>query len=185
MRPKREGGGVAAVTYSLARAREAGLLPVARRMAAHNACKTCAVGMGGQRGGMRNEAGSFPEVCKKSIQAQAADMQPPIDEAFVRTHDVATLERWTSRELEHAGRIGFPLVWRAGDTHFRRVGWDEALAAAADAFRAAAPDRTFLYASGRSSNEAGFLLQCFARVYGTNNVNNCSYYCHQASSVAL
>src|SRR6185503_12741117 len=35
------------------------------------------------------------------------------------------------------------------------------------------------------SNEAGFLLQLFARLYGTNNVNNCSYYCHQASGVGL
>ena len=25
----------------------------------------------------------------------------------------------------------------------------------------------------------------FARLYGTNNVNNCSYYCHQASGVGL
>src|SRR5690606_28647011 len=41
------------------------------------------------------------------------------------------------------------------------------------------------YFSGRSSNEAGFLLQLFARLYGTNNVNNCSYYCHQASGVGL
>ena len=48
-----------------------------------------------------------------------------------------------------------------------------------------APDETFWYFSGRSSNEAGFLLQLFARLYGTNNVNNCSYYCHQASGVGL
>src|SRR5262249_61770942 len=34
-------------------------------------------------------------------------------------------------------------------------------------------------------NEAGFLLQLFARLYGTNYVNNCSYYCHQASGVGL
>lgn len=47
------------------------------------------------------------------------------------------------------------------------------------------PDRTFFYSSGRFSNEAGFLLQLFARVFGTNNINNCSYYCHQASGVAL
>ena len=46
-------------------------------------------------------------------------------------------------------------------------------------------DRSFFYASGRSSNEAGFILQLFARVFGTNNVNNCSYYCHQASGVGL
>ena len=186
MRAKRSGGGLAALRYSLAKAREAGgLTPLARRLAAHNACKTCAVGMGGQRGGMRNEAGSFPEVCKKSIQAQAADMRPPIAESFFRTHDVAALERLSGRELEAAGRIGFPLVWRDGDGHFRRASWDEALGLAAAAFRATTPDRTFFYASGRSSNEAAFLLQSFARAYGTNNVNNCSYYCHQASSVAL
>ena len=185
MRPRRSGGGFAAIGYSLAKAREAGFVELTRRIASNNACKTCALGMGGQHGGMRNEAGSFPEVCKKSVQAQAADMQPPIDDAFVRTHDVRTLEGWTSRQLEHAGRLGFPMLWREGETHLRRIGWEKALGVAADALRAATPDRTFFYASGRSSNEAGFLLQCFARVYGTNNVNNCSYYCHQASSVAL
>ena len=47
------------------------------------------------------------------------------------------------------------------------------------------PEETFWYFSGRSSNEAGFLLQIFARIYGTNNINNCSYYCHQASGVGL
>ncbi|MBM3289874.1 MAG: FdhF/YdeP family oxidoreductase, partial [Candidatus Hydrogenedentes bacterium] len=51
--------------------------------------------------------------------------------------------------------------------------------------RAAHPDETFFYFSGRSSNEAGFLLNLFARLYGTNNVNNCSYYCHQASGAGL
>ena len=29
------------------------------------------------------------------------------------------------------------------------------------------------------------MLQLLARAFGTNNVNNCSYYCHQASSVGL
>jgi molybdopterin-dependent oxidoreductase alpha subunit len=186
MRPRRSGGGFAALRYSLAKARESGgMLELGRRLSTRNACKTCAVGMGGQQGGMRNEAGSFPEVCKKSVQAQAADQQPPIAEAFLREHDVATLERWTSRQLEHAGRLGFPMLWREGDRHLRRIGWDEALAVAAAALRATTPDRTFFYASGRSSNEAGFLLQSFARAYGTNNVNNCSFYCHQASTVTL
>src|SRR5262249_37463445 len=143
--------------------------------------KSRAVGMRG----MRNERGSFPEVCKKGVQAQAADMQPPIGDGFFRTCDLDALERLSSRELEAAGRLGFPLLWRNGEQHLRRIGWAEALEVAAAALRAAAPERTFLYASGRSSNEAAFLLQCFARVYGTNNVNNCSYYCHQASSVAL
>ena len=70
------GGGVAAIAYALRKGREAGgLWRLYRRMRHRNACKTCALGMGGQRGGMVNEAGHFPEVCKKSLQAQAADMQ--------------------------------------------------------------------------------------------------------------
>jgi molybdopterin-dependent oxidoreductase alpha subunit len=156
-----------------------------RRMQTHNACKTCAVGMGGQGGGMRNEVGSFPEVCKKSIQAQAADMQPPIPERFFAEHSVADLECWSARRIEAAGRLGFPIMWRVGETQFRRISWSEAYRTAAAALRDAAPARTFFYSSGRSSNEAAFLLQCFARVFGTNNVNNCSYYCHQASGVAM
>jgi len=182
----RSAGGLAAVRYTLAKARGAGgVIRLTRRLAASNACKTCAVGMGGEHGGMRNEAGSFPEVCKKSVQAQAADMQPPIEDAFFRRHAVAELERMTPRELEQAGRLGFPVLWQHGETHFRRVSWPEAHALAAAAMRATPPERAFFYASGRSSNEAGFLLQCVARLYGTNNVNNCSYYCHQASGVAL
>jgi molybdopterin-dependent oxidoreductase alpha subunit len=55
----------------------------------------------------------------------------------------------------------------------------------AERFRRTDPDRSFFYSSGRSSNEAGFVLQLLARLYGTNNINNCSYYCHQATSVAL
>lgn len=182
----RAGGGLAAVRYTLRKARAAGgVVRLTRRLQSHNACKTCAVGMGGQSGGMHNERGSFPEVCKKSVQAQAADMQPPISESFFAEHPVTSLERWSARELEAAGRLGFPVIWRTGDTHFRRLPWTEALAIAAVALRSAKPERTFFYSSGRSSNEAAFLLQCFARVFGTNNVNNCSYYCHQASGVAL
>jgi len=29
------------------------------------------------------------------------------------------------------------------------------------------------------------VLQLLARLYGTNNVNNCSYYCHRATGVGL
>src|SRR5262249_38848802 len=45
--------------------------------------------------------------------------------------------------------------------------------------------QVFFYSSGRSSNEAAFLMQLVARAYGTSNIHNCSYYCHAASGVAL
>jgi molybdopterin-dependent oxidoreductase alpha subunit len=186
-RPRvRAGGGLAAVGYVLKKGREAGgLLPLYRRLRSNNACKTCAVGMGGQQGGMVNEAGRFPEVCKKSVQAQAGDMAGPISEALFRETSLAELARRSSAELERLGRLAFPVIAGEGDSHFQRVAWTEALDLAGAALRAAPPEEVFFYASGRSSNEAAFLLQLVARAYGTANIHNCSYYCHAASGVAL
>ena len=178
----KSGGGLQALVYSYRKARESGgVVRFWRRMRQRNACKTCALGMSG----MHNEAGSALEVCKKSFQAQAADMQPPISEEFFRQHALADLLRWDHKDLEDAGRIGFPLVLEPGASHCTRISWERALDLAAEALRSTPPREALVYASGRSSNEAAFLLQCFARAYGTNNVNNCSYYCHQASGVGL
>jgi molybdopterin-dependent oxidoreductase alpha subunit len=180
------GGGLAAVLYVLRKGREAGgVLRLYRRLRSRNVCKTCARGMGGQQGGMVNEAGHFPEVCKKSVQAQAGDMAGAIDEGFFRRTSLAELERMTSAELERLGRLAFPILAEERDTRFRRVSWLEALDRAAAGLRASAPEEAFFYSSGRSSNEAAFLLQLVARAYGTANIHNCSFYCHAASGVAL
>lgn len=181
----KSGGGWAAIWYSIEKSIEAGSLEFWRRMLSKNSCKTCAVGMGGQNGGMRNEVGHFPEFCKKSVQAMAADMQPAIDDRFFAETPLERLRAMSSRELENLGRLARPLSWRAGATHLEPIDWNEALNRTASALRQADPRRTFFYSSGRSSNEAAFLLQWLARVYGTNNVHNCSYYCHQASGVGL
>ena len=180
------GGGVRAILYSLKKGREAGgILKLYRAMRTRNSCKTCALGMGGQKGGMVNESGSFPEVCKKSLQAMVADMQPGIDPNFWRDHPIEQLRRFSPRRLESLGRLVHPLRYRRGAEHFETIGWQEAIDSIVAKLKSTSPDKSFWYFSGRSSNEAGFLLQLLARVYGTNNVNNCSYYCHQASGVGL
>ncbi|MBK9385261.1 MAG: FdhF/YdeP family oxidoreductase [Planctomycetes bacterium] len=180
------GGGMAALRYSLKKAREAGgFLKLWKRLRSKNACKTCALGMGGQKGGMVNEKGHFPEVCKKSIQAQAGDMQAPISEDYFRRTPITAMARLDSHGFEHLGRLAFPIVAEPGATHFRRASWEEAYAKTAEALKAAPPHEAFFYASGRASNEAAFLWQLVARAYGSPNVHNCSFYCHQASGVAL
>ena len=178
-------GGFAAMKYVFAKGRSVGTVALYKRLRSKNACKTCALGMGGQQGGMVNEAGHFPEVCKKSVQAQAADMGRTVSEADLARLSVEDLAALTSAQAEALGRLTFPIVCSPDDTHFRRVSWNEAMTVAGNALASTTPDRTFWYASGRSSNEAAFLMQVAARAYGTNNVNNCSYYCHQASGVAL
>lgn len=165
--------------------RSGGVLRMLRALRSKNACKTCALGMGGQLGGMVNEAGRFPEVCKKSIQAMAADMQGGIHPHFFSDFSLESLRGFSPRELEAAGRLIEPLYSGPLDSHYRAISWDEAIDRIAKKLHKSSPRETFFYLSGRSSNEAGFLLHLFARLYGTNNVNNCSYYCHQASGVAL
>jgi hypothetical protein len=70
-----------------------------------NACKTCALGMGGQRAAWSTRPASFPEVCKKSLQAMAADMQGAIKPEFWSTYSIAQLQAFSPRELESCGRL--------------------------------------------------------------------------------
>jgi molybdopterin-dependent oxidoreductase alpha subunit len=180
------GGGFRAVLYTFKKAREAGgLWKFWKAMRSKNACKTCALGMGGQAGGMVNEAGHFPEVCKKSFQAMVADMQGAVKPTFFETYSVPQLRAFTPYQMEHAGRLVQPVILEKGSQHYRPIEWADAMERIAATLRRTTPEESFFYFSGRSSNEAGFLLQLFARLYGTNHVNNCSYYCHQASGVGL
>jgi len=186
MKKVTSGGGWPAIKYTFSKAREAGgLRKLWKAMRSNNTCKTCALGMGGQQGGMVNESGHFPEVCKKSLQAMVADMQGAITDEFFSTYSIEQLRRFTPRELEHAGRLTKPLLAVRGESYYRPISWEEAFDKVVEKLNEVSANETFWYFSGRSSNEAGFLLQMFARLYGTNNVNNCSYYCHQASGVGL
>jgi molybdopterin-dependent oxidoreductase alpha subunit len=186
MKKRTSGGGWQAIRYTFYKARQAGgIWKLWKAMRSRNACKTCALGMGGQAGGMVNEAGRFPEVCKKSLQAMVSDMQGGIAPDFFSTYSVAQLQRFSPRELENCGRLTQPVRHVRGENYYQTTSWDDALTRIADKLRSITPDESFWYTSGRSSNEAGFLVQLFARLYGTNNVNNCSFYCHQASGVGL
>ena len=178
------GGGPKKVLYALQTATRIGLANTAKALTSKNACKACGLGMGGQRGGMVNEQDEFPAVCNKSVQAQSTDIQPgiPIE---VLTHSLEDLRELDGHELEHLGRLAFPIFKAQGSDRFEQVSWEWAYDHAAKRFAATPASRTFFYSSGRSSNEAGFVLQLLARVYGANNVNNCSYYCHQATGVGL
>ena len=178
------GGGVKKIIYALQTIKRIGLLDSKKALTTNNTCKACGLGMGGQSGGMTNELGEFPAVCNKSIQAQSTDIQAPIpSEIFAYSLD--DFRALNAHELEHLGRLGKPIYKAKGSDKFQEVEWSWAIDYAAQRFKETVPQQSFFYSSGRSSNEAGFILQLFARLYGTNNINNCSYYCHQATSVGL
>ena len=182
---RKTAGGWHSIHYTIEMAKRSGPLPLLKGMRSKNACKTCALGMGGQKGGMVNEKGHFPEFCKKSLQAMASDMQPGISEDFFKEHSIADLQKMSPRSLEFLGRLKTPLIRRKNRDHYEVIGFDEALDIIVERLKSVDPKRSFFYFSGRSSNEAAFILGLLARSYGTNHVNNCSYYCHQASGVGL
>lgn len=178
-------GGWKSIFYSLHVLNEVGLGGFTKAITSKNTCKTCAYGMGGQKGGMVNETGDKVEICKKSLQAQLTDIQSPISDLFWAKNSLEDLRNLRPRELERLGRLQSPLVKPKGESHYKPIAWERSFEILAKKLSKTEPNRTFFYSSGRSSNEAAFLLQLFARLYGTNNVNNCSYYCHQASGVGM
>ena len=114
----RTGGGWRAIRYTFKKAYEAGgFWSLWKAMRSKNTCKTCALGMGGQAGGMVNESGHFPEVCKKSFQAMVGDMQGGIPDDFFQTYSVAQLSKFTPYQLEHSGRLVKPLILKKGSQH--------------------------------------------------------------------
>jgi molybdopterin-dependent oxidoreductase alpha subunit len=178
------GGGPKKILYTLKTLGRIGLLNSAKALNSRNTCKACGLGMGGQEGGMANELGEFPSVCNKSVQAQSTDIQPAIP-TEIFNHPLADFHELSAKELEHLGRLNTPIYKSAESDRYTPLSWDQALDIMARRFAETLPERSFFYSSGRSSNEAGFVLQLLARLYGTNNVNNCSYYCHQATGVGL
>ncbi len=178
------GGGFKKVLYTLNTVRRIGVKKSAKALHAKNTCKACGLGMGGQQGGMTNEVGEFPSVCNKSVQAQLTDIQAaiPLD---IFQHSLADFKALSAHEIENLGRLNTPLFKAKGSDYFTPMSWQQAIDYIVDKLSSTLPERSFFYSSGRSSNEAAFVLQLMARMYGSGNINNCSYYCHQATGVGL
>ena len=84
------------------------------------------------------------------------------------------------------GRLTHPMFLSPGATHYEPLFWSEAIHIIAHTLKSLDdPNLAAFYTSGRTSNEAAFLYQLFVRMYGTNNLPDCSNMCHESSGVAL
>jgi molybdopterin-dependent oxidoreductase alpha subunit len=127
------------------------------------------------------------EFCENGAKAVAWEAtRKRADAAFFRAHPVAFLREQTDHWLEANGRLTEPMYLAEGATHYRPIGWDEALRLIASRLGALDdPNRAVFYTSGRASNEAAFAYQLLARRLGTNNLPDCSNMCHESSGAAL
>ncbi|MEP9391638.1 FdhF/YdeP family oxidoreductase [Gordonia sp. VNK1] len=127
------------------------------------------------------------EFCENGAKAVAEEAtRRVVTPEFFAAHPLDDLRTRSGYWLSQQGRLTHPMYLAPGDTHYRPVSWDEANHIIADELRAMDhPDQAVFYTSGRTSNEAAFVYQLFARSLGTNNMPDCSNMCHESSGTAL
>lgn len=101
------------------------------------------------------------EFCENGAKAVAEEADTArVDARFFREHSLADLESRDDYWLGKQGRLTRPMLKEVGDTHYRPIEWDAALARVAEPLRSLdSPDRAVFYTSGRASNEAAYSYQ--------------------------
>jgi molybdopterin-dependent oxidoreductase alpha subunit len=126
------------------------------------------------------------EFCENGAKAVAEEATlRRVGPRFFAAHPIAELAQKSDYWLGQQGRLTEPMVRRPGEEHYQPISWDGAFALIASELRGRDPGDAVFYTSGRTSNEAAFLYQLFARAYGTNNLPDCSNMCHESSGTAL
>src|SRR5271155_5373446 len=126
-------------------------------------------------------------ICENGTKALAWEMTARrATPEFFAKHSVTELNGQSDYWLEQQGRITHPLRYDPDSDHYVAIEWDKALAIIGKELRNLSdPGQAEFYTSGRSSNEAAFLYQLFAREFGTNNFPDCSNFCHEPTSQGL
>ena len=150
-----------------------------------SACLSCAWGTGGQNGGFRDELGEPLQRCIKSVEAIRSELQSAVPRSIFDCKSLTELQQLDSSSCDQLGRLDRPLIKKIGQDYYEPISWGEVYQILSNAFKTSAPERLASYSSGRSSNEAAYLLQLLMRARGSNNLADCSDLCHAPSSVGL
>ncbi|GAA3444269.1 FdhF/YdeP family oxidoreductase [Planomonospora venezuelensis] len=150
----------------------------ALRLLRQGTCDGCALGTKGMRDWTMDEI----HLCNIRLRLLKLNTMPALDVAALA--DVSGLARRSSAELRDLGRLPYPMLRRAGEAGFTRIGWDEALDLAAPHLRDGSRLGVFLTSRG-IPNENYFAAQKAVRALGSNSVDNAARICHSPSTVTL
>lgn len=127
------------------------------------------------------------ELCENGIKAITHEAtNRHIGREFFARHTLSQLRAQSHHWLEQQGRLSEPLRYNRRNDRYEPIDWEEAFALIGRRLRGLnRPDEAVFYTSGRTSNEAAFLLQLFGRLLGTNNLPDSANMCHESSGVAL
>ncbi|CAI2768218.1 FdhF/YdeP family oxidoreductase [Flavobacterium collinsii] len=132
----------------------------------------------------RSPLGEYCENGAKALAEEATTKKVTAD--FFKENSVYELARLDDYQIGKMGRLTDPMYLPKNATHYEPISWDAAFKKIADHLNTLeSPDEAAFYTSGRTSNEASFLYQLFAKEFGTNNMPDCSNMCHETSGSAL
>jgi molybdopterin-dependent oxidoreductase alpha subunit len=127
------------------------------------------------------------EFCENGAKAVSDEStKKRIGAEFFAKYSIAELAAKSDYWLNQQGRLTSPMVRHANATHYQPITWPDAFTMIAETLNSLdSPDQASFYTSGKTTNEPAFLLQLFARQFGTNNLPDCSNMCHESSGVAM
>lgn len=132
----------------------------------------------------RSVLGEYCENGAKAVAEEATSKR--VTPQFFKENSVADLAKLDDYQIGKMGRLTDPMFLPEGATHYQPISWDDAFKKIASHLNALeSPDQAAFYTSGRTSNEASFVYQLFAKEFGTNNMPDCSNMCHETSGSAL
>jgi len=132
----------------------------------------------------RSVLGEYCENGAKALAEEATSKR--VTPEFFKQNSVFDLAKLDDYQIGKMGRLTDPMYLPQGATHYQPISWDNAFKKIAEHLNALeSPDEAAFYTSGRTSNEASFVYQLFAKEFGTNNMPDCSNMCHETSGSAL
>ncbi len=134
-----------------------------------------------------DERSVLGEYCENGAKALAEEATTKkVTPEFFKENSLYDLAKLDDYQIGKMGRLTDPMYLAPGATHYEPISWDNAFKKIADHLNALeSPDEAAFYTSGRTSNEASFVYQLFAKEFGTNNMPDCSNMCHETSGSAL
>tara|TARA_R110002096_G_scaffold115365_2_gene249837 strand:- start:44748 stop:47075 length:2328 start_codon:yes stop_codon:yes gene_type:complete len=132
----------------------------------------------------RSKLGEYCENGAKAIAEEATTKK--LETSFFQKYSIQELSEQSDFWIGKRGRITQAMHLAKGQNHYSEISWEKAYSLIADRLNELeSPNDAVFYTSGRTSNEAAFLYQLMVRMYGSNNLPDCSNMCHESSGVAL
>lgn len=134
--------------------------------------------------GLRSKLGEYCENGAKAIAEEGTNKR--VDPSFFEKYSVEYLSEQSDYWIGKSGRLTEPMYLPEGKSHYIPISWNDAFKKIAKKLKDLKnANEAVFYTSGRTSNEAAYMYQLMVRMYGTNNMPDCSNMCHESSGTGL